>query len=150
MATSVNPLETIEYEPEGEVSKVPFVPMDGEEMSKALAFLSDSDQEAAEAMLTKQEYGYIGVTNALRRMVNAYTKAQVHKDTALKTIRRERAEINIAISTRNKNRNFLASLDDATLQRYCQKYEVSFESFMRTGDKANLLEAILDEMLVVE
>lgn len=141
--------DTIELNPEVSVEKAPFVPMSETERTQALAYLPTEVAEEAATMLCQEQYGYIGLTDTLRRMVKAYTRFQAHKDSALKAIRRERAEVDITVSTRNKNRNFLASLEDTLLQKYCEKYEVSYASFMATNDKANLIEAILDEMLLV-
>lgn len=53
------------------------------------------------------------------------------------------------LSGRDHFTAFLKSLPDEALQEWAEKANVSYASFMKTGDKSGLLESIADEMSIV-
>ena len=71
-----------------------------------------------------------------------------HVASVVASLTGERAPIDLEKSTRNKNRTFLTSLSNDVLERYCTKYNVSYQSFMNQNDRQGMIEAIVDEMLV--
>ena len=94
------------------------------------------------------EYGSLGLRSHLYRAKVAEKSLNTHVAACVATLSRERFSLDPQSAARGKNRIFLSSLDNSVLERYCAKYNVSYDSFAKDRDYAGMIEAILDEMFV--
>jgi len=141
-------VDTVEVNVEDVKATAEFTPLSEAERVAALKLLPLELAEVAEPLLIERHYGSVTLTKSLRLAINAVERAEKHRQAAVNLLTHERASVDPVSSVRNKNRKFLAMQDEETLKRYCQKYKVSYQSFMASNDKAGLIDAIIDEMII--
>ena len=112
--------------------------------------IPESIRPALLGMFERQDYGWKARARQVLKIARA--KQEVARlETDLTTLctagRASRTPKTPEASARASLRNFLVTLDEAKLQHICAQHNVSYPAF--EGDPANLIEAIIDEMLSV-
>lgn len=108
-------------------------------------FPEECKTELTEAF-TKQTYGYKRKATLVNRLVYHTRVTDEIKDALVEACTGKRTRKTTVQLQRDGLREFLAKLNDTLLQQVATEASVSFKSFMATGDKQGLIEAILDEM----
>jgi len=110
--------------------------------------IPEAYREEFSAICGAEKFGHLSLRKALYTAWRLQDRVSAHVNDVLEILTHDRKPIDLETSTRNKNRKFLATLPDDVLVKYCEKYNVSYDSFMSRGDRMGLLEAIVDEMII--
>lgn len=98
-----------------------------------------------EDFVSNQKYGWRRRGSKILQIHDAFQRAKVLQDELVEVCNTERSHKPVSEQAREKLHTWIESLSEEKLQELAEKNDVSYESFK--GDKANLVEAILDEML---
>ena len=104
-------------------------------------------KEFLTTLFSQQKYGWKSRARLLKRIDGAqiYVERLLEELASVATDERSPRTVKV-INPREGLRAYLLSVSLETLQEMSFKYNVSYQSFMKDGDRTELVEALIDEM----